>query len=300
MGCWAIGGQFWGDDGHDERSVATVRAALDHGINWFDTAPIYGWGHSEEVLTEALGPDRNDVIIASKVGVERVKGHARSNLNPENLRIDLEQSLRRLNRDYIDLLQVHWPCELNTPLDTTFDALAQLQAEGKFRYLGVCNYRPEALKSIAEITPVVSLQAGYSLLRREIEGGLMQTAQSLGMGVLAYEPLCRGLLTGKFTHAIQFPDSDMRARDDRFQGHRFEHGRAFASDLVQLGQRIGIPAAAIAIGWVAQRPGVTSAIAGAKGPEQIIENARAAELLAKTKLWSLVDQIAAMHGGTPR
>ena len=84
MGCWAIGGQFWGDDGHDERSVATVRAALDHGINWFDTAPIYGWGHSEEVLTEALGPDRNDVIIASKVGVERVKGHARSNLNPEN------------------------------------------------------------------------------------------------------------------------------------------------------------------------------------------------------------------------
>ena len=131
MGCWAIGGQFWGDDGHDDRSAAAIRAALDHGIKWFDTAPIYGWGHSEEILTQALGTDRNRVIIATKVGVERVDGHARSHLSPQNLRIDLEQSLRRLHRDSIDLLQVHWPCELNTPLEASFEALAQLQSEGK-------------------------------------------------------------------------------------------------------------------------------------------------------------------------
>jgi aryl-alcohol dehydrogenase-like predicted oxidoreductase len=300
MGCWGIGGEHWGEDGSDARSEATVRAALEHGINWFDTAPIYGWGHSEEVLGRALGAERSQVVIASKVGVERVEGHARSHLSAEILRADLEASLGRLGRDCIDLLQVHWPCELNTPLEESFGALAQLQAEGKFRYLGVCNYGAEALERIAQITPVVSLQVGYSLLRREIEGGLVQTAQSLGMGVLAYEPLCRGLLTGKFTGDVAFPGSDMRARDDRFQGHRFTHGRGLAADLGRVAQKLGVPTSAVAIGWVAQKPGVTAVIAGAKGPEQVAENVRAAEIVGRTKVWGVVEKVAAVWGGTPR
>jgi aryl-alcohol dehydrogenase-like predicted oxidoreductase len=300
MGCWAIGGEHWGEDGSDARSEATVRAALDHGISWFDTAPIYGWGHSEEVLSRALGAQRSEVIIATKVGVERVEDHARSHLSAAQLRADIEGSLRRLRRDWIDLLQVHWPCELNTPLEESFGALAQLQAEGKFRHLGVCNYSSEALERIAQITPVVSLQAGYSLLRREIEGGLIQTAQKLGMGVLAYEPLCRGLLTGKFTGTEVFPDTDMRARDDRFRGHRFAHGRGLSADLGRVAEKLSVPTSAIAIGWVAQKPGVTAVIAGAKGPEQIAENVQAAELASRAHVWSVVERVAALHGGTPR
>ena len=299
MGCWAIGGEHWGEDGSDARSEAAVRAALDHGISWFDTAPIYGWGHSEEVLSRALGAQRSEVIIATKVGVERVEGHARSHLSAAQLKADIEGSLRRLKRDWIDLLQVHWPCELDTPLEESFSVLAQLQAEGKFRHLGVCNYSSEVLERIAQITPVVSLQAGYSLLRREIEGGLVQTAQTLGMGVLAYEPLCRGLLTGKFTGEVDFPGSDMRARDDRFSGHRFAHGRGLARDLGRVAKKLGVPTAAVAIGWVAQKPGVTSVIAGAKGPEQIAENVRAAEIVGRTKVWEVVEKVAAIHGGTP-
>ncbi len=300
MGCWAMGGEHWGEDGSDARSEAAVRAALDHGISWFDTAPIYGWGHSEEVLARALGSQRDAVVIATKVGVERVEGHARSHLSPAHLRTDLEASLRRLKRDWIDLLQVHWPCELDTPLEESFGALARLQAEGKFRHLGVCNYSSEALERIAQITPVVSLQAGYSLLRREIEGGLVQTAQALGMGVLAYEPLCRGLLTGKFTGAEVFPDTDMRARDDRFKGHRFAHDRGLAADLSRVAHKLGVPAAAIAIGWAAQKPGITAVIAGAKGPEQVAENVQAADLLGRERIWSVVEKVAAIHGGTPR
>lgn len=301
FGAWAVGGDSWGDDVTEERSIAAVHAALDEGITWFDTAPIYGWGRSEELLRKALGPRIRDVVVATKVGVVRgADGHAHSVLTPANLRADLEGSLRRLGVDTIDLLQVHWACEEDTPLEETYGALETLREEGKLRHLGVCNYDAATLDRIAALTPIVSLQTGYSLLRRELEGELRDVAVRRGLGILAYEPLCRGLLTGKFTHTPTFPETDLRSRDDRFRGARFLHGQRLASDLAKVARKVGVPPAAVAIGWAAAQPGITAVIAGAKGPEQVAQNAQAARLVGQTRLWDVVGRIAAVHGGTPR
>lgn len=300
FGGWAIGGDYWGDDVTDARSRDAIAAALDVGINWFDTAPIYGHGHSERVLIEALGSRRHDVVVATKVGVDVQGDHAQSRLTPEHLRADLDATLQRLGTDCVDLLQVHWPCEFGTPLEESFGALARLREEGRFRHLGVCNYNAAALERIAAITPVVSLQTGYSLLRREAEHGLVETAARLGVGVLAYEPLARGLLSGKFAQMPDFPETDMRSRDDRFRGGRFFHAQRLVADLSKVARKIGVPTAALAIGWVASRPGVTAVLAGAKGPEQVRQNAQAARLVDQAKVWAVVDRIAALHGGTPR
>lgn len=300
FGGWAIGGDYWGDDVSDARSAAAIHKALDLGVNWFDTAPIYGRGHSEEVLVAALGPRVREVTIATKVGVKFIGDHAQSVLTAENVRADLEATLRRLRTERIDLLQVHWPCELGTPLEETFGALARLREQGKLRYLGVCNYNAKALDLIAAITPIVSLQTGYSLLRREHENGTQQACARLGLGVLAYEPLCRGLLTGKHRLPPTFPETDMRSRDERFQGGRFFHAQRLAQDLAKVAQKLGVPTAAVAIGWVASRPGITSVIVGAKGPEQVEQNVLAAELVDRTKVWEIIDRVAATHGGTPR
>lgn len=300
FGAWAIGGDYWGDDVDDARSTRAVHQALDEGINWFDTAPLYGHGHSEEVLIKALGPRRKDVIIATKVGVHSEGDHARSVLTPEHLRKDLDATLRRLRTETIDLLQVHWPCEDGTPLEVTFTALDALRREGKVRYLGVCNYNAEALRQIRAVAPIVSLQTPYSMLRRELEHSPGPTCEELGLGILAYEPLCRGLLSGRFKGPHTFPETDLRSRDDRFRGGRFQHGLRLTASLAQVAQKIGVPTAAVAIGWVCSRPGITAAIAGAKGPEQVRENAIAGRLAEKKKLWEVVDKVAAVHGGTPR
>lgn len=300
FGGWAIGGDHWGDDVTDDRSALAIYKALDLGINWFDTAPIYGRGHSEEVLAKTLRARPNDAMIATKVGVDMSGEHVQSLLTAAHVRRDLEATLTRLGTDRIDLLQVHWPCESGTPFEETFGELDKLREEGKFRYLGVCNYNAGALRQIAEITSIVSLQTGWSLLRREAEAGLSATAVELGLGVLAYEPLARGLLTGKFAAPPVFPESDMRARDDRFKGGRFFHGQGLARDLVKVARKVGVPPAAIAVGWVLDQPGVTSVIVGAKGPEQVAQNVRAAELIGRHKLWAVVSKIAAVHGGTPR
>lgn len=302
FGAWAIGGRHWGDDVRDEDSIAAIHAALDEGITWFDTAPIYGDGHSDEVLRKALGDvHREGVLVATKVGVVYGEdGHVHSHLTPENITADLEATLTRLGTDHVDLLQVHWPCEHHTPLEETFGTLDRLRAQGKLRHLGVCNYGAGALGRIADITPIVSLQAGFSMLRREVEHDGLDWCRRTGTGFLAYEPLGRGLLTGKHMRPPDFPDSDMRRFDDRFKGHRFEHARTLSGHLATIGRKVGVPPAALAIGWVATRPGVTAVLAGAKRPEQVRQNAIAGRILDHPKLWSVVDRLASAMGGTPR
>ncbi len=301
FGCWAIGGTWWGDDVDDATSIAAVRRAVDLGVTWFDTAPIYGWGHADDTLVAGLGDRKRDVVIATKVGATRgADGHAHSLLTTDNLRADVEGSLARLGVETLDLLQVHWPCESGTPLEVTFAALDVLRREGKFRYLGVCNYDAATVARIAAITPIVSLQMGYSLVRREFEHRERRTCAQLGIGMLAYEPLCRGLLTGKYTHPPAFPETDLRARDDRFRGQRFHHAQQLAADLSKVAAKVGVPTSAVAIGWVASRPGVTGVIAGAKRPAQVEQNVRAAEIVDKVKVWDIVDRLSARHGGTLR
>jgi aryl-alcohol dehydrogenase-like predicted oxidoreductase len=301
FGCWAMGKQYWGDDVRDEDSIAAVHAALDEGINWFDTAPLYGEGHADEVLAKALGAKKADVIIATKVGV-RFGGdgeHASSDLSADWIVTDTEESLRRLDLETIDLLQVHWPCENDTPLDATIATLERLREAGKIRYFGLCNYEASDVQRVAPAPGLVSLQTPYSLLRREFEQSLLGAVTgSSPLGVLAYEPLCRGLLTGKYTAKHDFPDSDMRSWDERFQGPRFHHARRLVSDLARVGERLGLPTAAVSIAWVLAQPGITSAIVGAKRASQVRENAKAAAIASRPKVIHIVDQIAAIHGGS--
>ncbi|PRP91238.1 General stress protein 69 [Enhygromyxa salina] len=292
FGCWAIGGKWWGDDVDDARSIAAIRAALDHGINWFDTAPLYGHGHAEELLAEALGSKRHDVIIASKVGVrwkEQLNDHAFSDLSPDHIIEDCECILRRLRIDTIPLLQVHWPCECDTPLEATLEALMALREGGKIRHFGLCNYASRPLtQALAYAPELACLQTPYSMLRREFEFALRDTVAPAGeqtLGVLAYETLCRGLLTGKFGPAPRFPSTDLRHSDDRFREPLLSRAQPLISALRVVGSKLNVPPAALAIAWVLRQPGVSVAIVGAKRPEQVADNVRALELLGREKVW---------------
>ncbi len=291
LGCWAIGGLWWGDDVRDEDSTAAIEAAIEGGINWFDTAPLYGRGHADELLAATLGARRHEVIIATKVGVriEGADGHAHSDLSPAHVVADTEASLRRLGLDTIPLLQVHWPCERGTPLEATLETLVRLQEQGKIRHFGLCNYGPEPLARALELAPLASLQTPYSMVRREFDHGLRQVVapapDAARLGVLAYEVLARGLLTGKFTTRPSFPDTDLRSRDDRFAEPGFSKVQRLVQALRIVGGRLGMPPAALAIGWALTRPGISAAIVGAKRPDQVREHLRAAELLGRRKVW---------------
>jgi len=301
LGCWAIGGLWWGDDVRDDRSAGAIERALDLGVNWFDTAPLYGHGHADRLLVQTLGARRRDVILATKVGVRwdgpdpALVGHARSDLSAAWLRQDVDASLLRLGVDCIDLLQVHWPDQSGTPLQQSLQTLEDLRREGKFRYLGLCNYGAADL-ALAQ-GQVQALQTPYSLLRREFEASLQPWCRDHALGVLAYEPLCRGLLTGKFRATQRFAESDLRARDERFQGPRYLRALTVVSRLELVGKRLGVPVAALALGWVLRQPGVTAAIAGAKGPEQVAEHARVADVLARDEVWPEIDRIVASFRG---
>jgi aryl-alcohol dehydrogenase-like predicted oxidoreductase len=301
FGAWTISRTWWGDDHDDARAVRTIHAALDQGINWVDTAPLYGQGHGDRLVREAL-KGRPEVMVATKVGViweGTASGHAESRLDRATIQADCEASLERLGRDRIDLLQVHWPCQHSTPLAETVSALDALVEQGKVRAWGVCNYSAPGLAALREHGRPASLQTPLSLVRREAEGGLLAAAAEGPdpVAVLAYETLCRGLLSGRFRSLPHFPETDQRARDERFQGRRFAHARALLDDLERVSKRIGIPLPTLAVGWVLSRKGVRAAIVGARTPEQVVATARAARLSPTAKVWTVVDRIAALHGG---
>jgi len=292
FGCWAIGGKWWGDDVDDRHSIAALRAAVDHGVNWFDTAPLYGHGHADEILVEAFGSARHDLVIATKVGVRwrGLEDHAYSELTPEHIVEDCEASLRRLKLDRIPLLQVHWPCERGTPLEATLEALMALQDGGKIQHFGLCNYGSGPLAEARSYAPALaSLQSPYSMLRREFEYALREVAAPEGeqqLGVLAYETLCRGLLSGKFPRLPRFPKTDLRHRDDRFKDPAFSRSKPLVDALRLVGSKLDVPPAALAIAWVLRQPGVSVAIVGAKRAEQVEEQLQAIDLLGKERVWA--------------
>ncbi len=293
MGCWAIGGQYWGDDGNDSDSASAVAAAIDNGINWFDTAPLYGDGHADKVLARALGENKHKVVIATKVGarIDPKIGHAISDLTPANIVADCEASLRRLGLDVIDLLQVHWPCNLDTPLDATLEALMGLQQRHLVRHIGLCNYDAKTLEKAREIAPIVSLQTPYSMVRREFERELLDVCSTEPpLGVIAYETLCRGLLSGKFgDQPPRFRESDMRSHDQRFQGHAFAQIHQLNRAIGVMATKLGVPHASIAPAWTLARNGVSHVIVGAKRPEQIAQTAVAASLVGHSRVWAALE-----------
>lgn len=276
FGAWAAGGPWkvgWGPQS-DEDSIAAMRRSLELGCNWIDTAAIYGLGHSEVVVGQAIeGVDRSSVIVATKCGrVPDETGTPRSDLRPAGIRQQLEESLSRLKTDYVDLFQIHWPDnDTGTPLEESWAAMADLQREGKVKYLGVSNFSVEQLARCEAVRHIDSLQPPYSLLRREIEADVLPWCLQHGVGVIVYSPMQAGLLSGTFDMA-RVAEDDWRRRNPFFQEPHLSANLAIVQRLRPIAERHGKSVGQLAIAWTLAQPGVTAAIVGARRPEQVEQN----------------------------
>jgi aryl-alcohol dehydrogenase-like predicted oxidoreductase len=268
LGTWAIGGWMWG--GTDEaRSIATIRAAVEQGITLIDTAPVYGFGRSEEIVGKALaGGLRDSVTIATKVGIAWQDGEPYRDGRRQRIVGEIEASLRRLRTDVIDLYQVHWP-DLQTPLEETARALEDLLRQGKIRAIGVSNFSPRQMESFRAVAKLAAVQPPYNLFEREIEADVLPYAAANGLTVLSYGALCRGLLSGRMRADTTFDEGDLRRVDPKFQGARFRHYIAAVGQLAALARgRLGRSVLALAVRWVLDQ-GPTIALWGARSPEQL-------------------------------
>jgi len=275
FGGWAMGKWLWGDDVQDTETTAAVHRALDLGINFFDTAAVYGDGHSERVLGQALGARRAEVVVATKCGrVRDAEGKLYNDSRPDSIRRECEQSLRNLGTDVIDLYQVHWPDEA-VPFAETMAALMALRAEGKICHIGCSNFTVPMLERMEAAGELVSLQPPYSLLRRGIEAEILPFCREHNLAVLCYSPLQRGLLTGKYRPGATFPETDSRSRDPLFAEPKLSQIAAAVDEMAGLAAAHGRTAAQMAVAWVLNQPGVTVALWGAKRADQIEESAGA-------------------------
>ncbi len=269
LGTWAIGGWMWG--GTDEtESIATIRSAVDRGVTLIDTAPVYGFGRSEEIVRKALaeGRLRDKVRIASKVGLAWKDGAVFRDSRPARIRKELEDSLRRLRTDVVDLYQVHWP-DLETPIAETARTLEELRREGKVRALGVSNYSPAQMDEFRAVASLDAVHPPYNLFEREIEADVLPYAKGAGLTVLAYGALCRGLLSGRMTAQTKFEGDDLRKSDPKFQDERFRQNLAAVDELKKLARdRYGKSVLALAVRWVLYQ-GPTIALWGARHPHQL-------------------------------
>jgi aryl-alcohol dehydrogenase-like predicted oxidoreductase len=281
LGTWAIGGGGWAfgwGPQDDDDSIAAIHRALTLGINWIDTAAVYGRGHSEEVVGRAIAGRRDEVMVATKCG--RIIGEGQqqpySRLKADSVRREAEASLRRLNVEVIDLYQIHWP-DPEEDIEEGWSAIAELIQAGKVRYGGVSNFNAAQLKRIQAIYPVASLQPPYSMLRRGIEADLLAYCAANQIGVIAYSPMQAGLLTGKFTRErlATLPDDDWRSRNEQFQEPNLSANLDLVEALRPMAERHGHTVAELAIAWVLRRPEITAAIVGARRPAQIEETAPA-------------------------
>jgi aryl-alcohol dehydrogenase-like predicted oxidoreductase len=269
LGTWAIGGWMWG--GTDEaQSIATIRSAVDQGVTLIDTAPVYGFGRSEEIVGKAVaeGRLRDKVLIATKLGLSWKSGQTFRDSRPVRVRQEIEDSLRRLRTDVIDLYQVHWP-DLETPTAETARTLEDLRREGKIRAIGVSNYSPAQIDAFRAVARLDAVQPPYNLFERDIEADVLPYAKGAGLTVLSYGALCRGLLSGKITAETTFRGDDLRKTDPKFQGGRLAQYLAAVRALDALArERFGKSVLALALRWVLDQ-GPTIALWGARRPEQV-------------------------------
>jgi len=279
-----LGGYGWGKTSETEM-VKAIRKAMDSGINFFDTAPIYGLGHSEEVLGRTLGVDRKNVIIATKIGLAWSRNAALKKTSPNspigrfadsspaNINREIDASLKRLKTDYIDLYQIHWP-DPNTPLEDTLFAMGKLKKSGKIRCIGCCNFSLELLMESLKYSEIKTIQIPYNLIDRKAEKDLLPFCRENNIAVLVYSPLARGLLTGKYDRNTRFGLDDHRSRDS----DEYFHGEAFLRNLEAVervkfvAKKLNKTPAQIAFRWVLENPCVTTAIFGAKNTAQVEEN----------------------------
>ena len=285
-GAWAIGGSGWEFAwGHqeDDDSVAAIHRALELGVNWIDTAAVYGMGHSEEVVARALKEWRGPRPYVFTKCVLRwdAAGKVSQNFDPASIRRECEDSLRRLQTDLIDLYQIHWPPADNGPgLEAAWSTLLALQKEGKVRAIGVSNFSAEQLDRAGKIAAITSLQPPYNIIRRKIEESVLPYCKQNNIGVIAYAPMASGLLTGAMTRerAAALPADDFRSRNPEFQEPRLSKNIELVDRLRHVGQRHGRTPGEVAIAWTLRDPVVTGAIVGARNAKQAEGVMRAGEL----------------------
>jgi aryl-alcohol dehydrogenase-like predicted oxidoreductase len=273
FGAWAIGGgnweYGWGSQ-DDQQSIAAIHRALDLGINWIDTAAVYGLGHSEEMVARALDGMSRRPYVFTKCSMiwndQREVGHS---LKRDSLRRELEASLRRLRVDVIDLYQIHWP-RPDPEIEEGWAALAEFKRGGKVRHIGVSNFNVEQLQRAAAIAPVETLQPPYSLLERGVEAEVLPYARDHNIGVIVYSPMASGLLTGAMTRerVAAMPQDDWRKHDAEFQEPRLSQNLELVERLRAIGERHGRSPGEVAIAWTLHNTAVTAAIVGSRSPEQ--------------------------------
>jgi len=273
-GAWAIGGgnwEFaWGAQDDDE-SVRTIERALDKGINWIDTAAIYGLGHSEEVVARALEKSPHKPYVFTKCSM-RWKWNRKiyRSLKAKSLKEELENSLRRLKVDVIDLYQIHWP-NPEEEIEEGWETLARFKEQGKVRYIGVSNFNVDQMKRAQKIAPITSLQPPYSLLRRDIEAEILPFCQEHNIGVINYSPMVSGLLTGKMTaeRIAAMPPDDWRKRSPNFNEPKLSRNLKLVEALREIGNAHNVEPGVVAIAWTLRNPAITAAIVGARRPDQV-------------------------------
>jgi len=309
MGTWAIGGWMWG--GTDEgAAVKGIHAACDAGINLIDTAPVYGFGVSEQIVGKAIADRRDKVVLATKCGLvwdseagtfhfsADEKGLFRDGkggdirvhkyLNPDSIRREVEQSLTRLHTDYIDLYQTHWQ-DSATPIADTMSCLLKLKDEGKIRAIGCSNATAAQMTEYGAVGPLDTDQERYSMLDREIESDQLPFCREHNVAILAYSPLALGILTGKIGPEREFGEGDLRNDNPRFSADNREKIIRMLEEFKPVAEAHNITMAQLIIAWTINRPGVTHALCGARNPQQAIENAAAGDVILSDDDISKID-----------
>lgn len=301
FGAWAIGGGDWSfawGPQDDQESIAAIHRALDLGINWIDTAAVYGLGHSEAVVARALdGMSKKPYVFTKCSLVWGDDRKVRNNLQPDSIRQEVENSLRRLKTEAIDLYQIHWP---NPPQDIEqgWQTLLDLKKEGKLKHIGLSNFNAEQMAACQQHGEVETLQPPYHMLNRHIEDSILPYCAEHNIGVIAYSPMASGLLTGAMSaeRIANLPDDDWRKRSDMFQEPKLSQNLELVELLKDIAQRHNRPTPEISVAWVLRHPAVTAAIVGARRPDQIGGFINAPDLDLPDEDWQAIDAKLATMG----
>ena len=299
LGAWAIGGNHgahgWGSQ-DDHQSIETIQRALDLGINWIDTAAVYGLGHSEMIVGKAIKGRERPYIFTKCSQIWDEHGIVGHSLKANSIRREVEASLKRLDIDAIDLYQIHWPLP-DPDIEEGWNTLAELKEEGKVRHIGVSNFNVEQLRRAEQITPVETLQPPYSLIRPDVEQDILPYCQRHTVGVIVYSPMASGLLTGAMSREriANLPDDDWRKESGEYQEPRLSRNLALADLLAEIGKTHHVTAGVVAIAWTLHNPAVTAAIAGSRHPSQVEETIAATEFRLSESEYEQIRQFVVTH-----